>query len=90
MSLPSRKERRNKQRVKSKSFITISLILMLNFLLFILGNNSLLLFIFPLSLALISYLLFQEKRRLMLFNLFLLITAYLFYLEYSFQLWAQK
>jgi len=90
MPFPKRKERRRKQGLNTKLLLISIALFLINVFLFLLNNYSLLLFIVPLSVLYISYLVFKEKRKLFFLNLFLLIIVYFVYVEISFRLWAQK
>lgn len=90
MSLPSRKERRYKKKGTTNYYIKNGLLIIINIFLGGLKNYSLLLFIAPLSIAYISYIGLKKKKRLLIINIFLLVMVYIFYLEFTFRLWAEN
>lgn len=89
MSLPSRKERRRKHNFKSQILIIAFLIILIDFLLLVSKNNSLLVFSIPFSFGYLIYLLFKNKKRLLFLNILVLIIVYSYYLEVSYRLWAK-
>ncbi len=97
MSLPSRKERRKKN--KRKIFLKIDNLFTKAFLLFLLifncclifaKNIYLLSFTLPIFLLILILYLFKGRKLLLFFNIFLLLIMYFSYLEISFRFWAEK